>query len=653
MNKIGFAITRASQGTGSVLTCNEGAWTSQLTDIREYTQLFGATLDGNCAIPFLKFIEEGCFLGIIRHIVGSIDDFFGGWIYIPRNISVSGEDLRQLLEYAQGVLTEENVSLKAAEITTRFSATYPERYSSPYIPSEGDRYGVRNPQGMSSLVDILEHRYQESYKGFKAIFLTDPMYVANDFKSIFGNFTNRKLEKSFIVIPPTDVSSFGNGTKLLVHNGTKYVHFSSPVRTKEGTPLRMSLKRPPFDSYRFTYNATKDNDVIDLTPLKFEWQIRVSRSVFHVYGEDHKPIVDAIIRIGNEIVNGDLLVKESKAKNAEVSVSAVGYLESTVVLDLFNMEDKIEINLVRSSANYTRQIRLADGRTGLITIEAAGLNPATSPLQGYIVNDKGVLDFNRGFRFKQRAIGFGFALVLCAVLGLGIWGATSFFGGEDRPQIAAVNDSTLIDDEEEELMDSIDDAIDGEAADEETAAEEAAEEKAEEQKPAEPAAPAYSDEALAVLKKDVWKKRDLEKHEELAGLFDALNNYRLDELTGNGKWAAVIKQTQPELADFLATGFPEAKYRNKSFLPDRDTSKSITISTFKKYVNAAADRIKNPKPVDKPKSAEKKKSSDEHRHHSSKPADKKEEKHRHSSKSSDSKKEEKKHRHSSKSAEKN
>lgn len=595
MNKIGFAITRASQGTGSVLTCNEGSWTSHITDIREYIKLFGATLDEDRAIPFLTFAEEGCFLGVIRHIIGSIDDFFGGWIYIPRNIAVSGEELEQTLEFAKAVLTEDSVHLKAADINTRFAVTYPERYSSPYIPSGGERYGVRNPGVMSSMAEILEHRYQESYKGFKVIFLTDPVYVANEYKSKFGNFTNRKLEKSFIVIPPSDVSSFGDGTKLLVFNGEKYVHFSSPVRTKEGTPLRMSLKRPPFDSYRFTYNATKDNDVIDLQPLKFEWQVRVSRSRFLVYGEDHKPIVDAIIRIGNEVISGDLLIKESAAKNAEVIVSAVGYKESKIVLDLFNLEENVEINLIRNSSNYTHEILLSAGRTGVLTIEAPGLNPSVCPLEGYKVNDKGVLLFDRLFSYKQRAIGFGAALGLGLLIWLGVLGVSAIFGGDSKDEAADEEDTELVEGEDDEDIDDADvEETEDDGEDAEATDDEADEEEVEE--PA-PAAPAISAEAMAVLKKDVWKKSELDAQEDLAGLFDALNNYRLGELTGEGKWAQAIRDTHPELAEFLANGFPEAQYRNKSFLPDKDTSKAITISTYPKYVKAAAERKKNPKPA--------------------------------------------------------
>lgn len=589
MNEIGFAITRASQGTGSVLTCNEGSWTSHITDIREYIKLFGATLDENRSIPFLTFTEEGCFLGIIRHIIGSVDDFFGGWLYIPRNISISGDELEKTLEYAKNVLTEENIHLKASEIRARFATTYPERYSSPYIPSGGERYGIRNPAGMSSMTEILEHRYQESYKGFRVIFLTDPVYVANEYKSKFGNFTNRKLEKSFIVIPPTDVSNFGDGTKLLVYNGEKYVHFSSPVRTKEGTPLRMSLKRPPFDSYRFTYNATKDNDVIDLQPLKFEWQVRVSRSRFQVYGDDHKPIVDAIIRIGNEVISGDLLVKESAAKNAEVLVSAVGYKETKIVLDLFNLDETVEINLIRNSANYTREILLTEGRTGILTIEAPGLNPATCPLEGYIPNEKGILTFDRLFTFKQRAIGFGAAIGLGAVIWLGIWGITSIFGGSDEEEV---------EDEETELVDGVDE---GDEAIDEAEAEAEGEDEATDEEAEEEETSALSEEAMAILKKDVWKKSELDANEELEGLFDDLNHYRFGELTGEGKWAAAIKETHPDFAAFIANEFPR-EYANASFLPENTKDFSITIPNFKTNVLKAAERKKNGgKPASKPK----------------------------------------------------
>lgn len=572
MNKIGFAITRASQGKGSVLTCNPGDWTGHITDIRDYIKLFGTTLGEDRAIPFLTFSEEGCYLGIIRQIVGSVDDYFGGWIYIPRNISVSGEELEDLLNFAKDVLTEDSIHLKAADISAKFAATYSERYSSPYIASAGERYGVRNPGVISSMTEILEHRYQESYKGFLAIFLTDPVYVANEYKSKFGNFTNRRLEKSLIVIPPTKVNQFGDGTKLLVFNGEKYVHFTSPVRTKEGTPLRMSLKRPPFDSYRFTYNATKDNDVIDLQPLKFEWQVRVSRSKFHVYGDDHKPVVDAIIRIGDEVISGDLLVKESAAHSAEVKVSAVGYKESKLVLDLFKIQESVEINLVRSTANYTREIMLSGGKRARITIDGGGVSQKDCPLVGYMENDKGVLTVNRYERFKQRAIGFGGALGLGAVVCLGVWGGSALFGGDgEKKPVAQV---------EEKVTEQPKDTV--------------AEVKADTiVTPPEPEVPELSDEAKKVIAGAVWSKKTLDAQPELEGLFDDLNHYRFDYMVGDGKWAAAIKEAHPDFYKFISEDFPDRKWTNPTFLPENG-DQSITIANFKSNVMKAAERKKNP-----------------------------------------------------------
>ena len=579
MNKIGFAITRASQGKGSVLTCNSGDWTGHITDIRDYIKLFGTTLGEDRTIPFLTFSEEGCYLGIIRQIIGSVDDYFGGWIYIPRNISVSGEELEGLLNFAKDVLTEDSIHLKAADISAKFSATYPERYSSPYTASAGERYGVRNPGVISSMTEILEHRYQESYRGFLAIFLTDPVYVANEYKSKFGNFTNRRLEKSLIVIPPSDVSPFGAGTKLLVFNGEKYVHFTSPVRTKEGTPLRMSLKRPPFDSYRFTYNATKDNDVIDLQPLKFEWQIRVQRNQFQVYGDDHKPVVDAIIRIGDEVISGDLLVKESAAHNAEVVVSAVGYKESKLVLDLFKIQESVEINLVRSTANYTREIMLAGGKRARITIDGGGVSQKDCPLVGYMENEKGILTVNRYERFKQRAIGFGGALGLGAVVCLGVWGASAIFSGdgEEEKPVAKVEEK------KEKVVEQPKDTVVAVKPDTVVA-------------PPKPVVPALSDEAMKALRAEVWVKNRLDAIPELEGLFDDLNTYRFDNMIGDGKWAAGIKAAHPEFYKFISEEFPDRKWVNATFLPE-NSDRSITIANFKKNVLKAAERKKNPQPA--------------------------------------------------------
>lgn len=590
MNQLGFAITRASKGANSILTCNPGEWTNHITDIKEYIKLFSPALGVDRVIPFLTFIEDGCFLGIMRAIPATTDDYLCGWIYIPRNITITGEELEYFLNYASENLTEDAISNKAQDISTKFAETYPDRLSSPYIPSAGDRYGVRSPAGISSMVEILDSRYQESYKGFKAIFLTDPAYVAKDYTSKFGNFTNRKLDKSFIVIPPKDVSEFGEGTKLLVSNGEKYVHFNHPVRTKEGIPLRMSLKRPPFESYRFTYIATKDNDAIDLTPLKFEWQIRISRSKFLVIGDGHKPIVDAVIRIAGEIINGDLLVSEEVAKNAEVRVSAAGYEESALTLDLINLEDIVEVTLHRNQACYTRSVMLNGNKKGTVTVEGVGITQSECPLPGYVEGPNGILALDKLFLFKQRAVGFGCALGVCLLGWLCVAGFNAIAGDDEETEKPEVVEEKKAEEKPVVVQQKPDTVA---------------------PKPVQPAAPKLSPEAMAILKEDVWKKETLDANPELTGLFDDLNHYRFAQLTGDGKWAAAIRETHPDFAKFISEEFPNRQYVNPTFLPEGSTS--ITIPNFKTNVLKAAARKKAaaaapakpaaPKPAAKPAAA--------------------------------------------------
>lgn len=620
MNKIGFAIQRSSTGADTVLTCNPGDWTEHITDVGEYAELFNdnallpqladeplPTIEGvsEGTIPFLSFVEEGCLLGVMRRCdaptadegddsEGADDDYIGGWMYIPRNITVTGEELAYLLQFVSGViadaadalLTDEGLEFdRADEVVRVFDEAYPERVSSPYVASTGERYGVRKPGVLSSLSDILENRYQENYRGFRAIFLTDPIFVAREFAAQFGNFTNRTLEKVYIVIPPKEVTGFGNGVRLLVSNGTKYVHFNHPVRTKEETPLRLSLKRPPFESYRFTYSATKDNTQLDLSPLKFEWTLRVSRSMFHIFGDGHKTLVDAVIRIADEVITGDLHVKESVAQSAVIRVSAPGYEDQRVTVDLIHQKDPVEITLYRNQAHYTRDIMLTGKKLGVVTVEAAGLSDNVCPLDGYKENRDGVLIIDRFFKLKQRAIGFVIALLLMLLAGGGAWFyfCNRFAFLEPLPAAEAPAPAPK-------------DTVKKAPAAEQPKKEEAAEPQ--EQEPAAPvkekkAPEALSPAAVDCLRAAVWDKATLDAQPELAGLFDDLNHYRFARLTGDGKWAKALRETQPELYKFISEEFPDRKYVNASFLPE-NMPQSITVANFKTNVLRAVEKKKNP-----------------------------------------------------------
>lgn len=575
MGKLGFAINRASQGAGRVFTCNEGKWTNRVVDVREYLKLFNGLDGSDNILPFLSFDEDGCFVTMLKAISGRNNDFVAGWIYVPRTISITGSQIIDKMKNVKEILSQPNIGALKDSIASVFAEEYKERASSSYIPSTGDRYGIRKVDAFHSLEEILDNRYQDEYQGFKAIFLVDSVSVSKEYTSKFGDFTKHKLEKFNILVNPKDVKAqFGADVNLYYIENKQYKQFNVPIRIKQDAILNMALWRNGFEPFIFEYHPVKqDNETCDLTKIQPKWQYKISHSSIKVYGED-KQVIDDVqiyIHINNKKSQlfEDALLNEDECRNAKIEINANGYEDFEKPVNLFQNSNGMEIQLKKKKRKSSFGIELESGEIGNIIIEGRTVSSHECPLKGYSKNEDGVLRLSDRYKWKQRIIGFALAIVaFCLIIGcvyISNWIDNNNFKWQFGIPPLVV---TPIQHYGGEYEGGIDEGSGVYETDKQ-----------------------ISQDAITYLDTySSWRKDSIDLYSELQGLFDDLNNFELEKICGEDENSWANKLSSSTQFQKIVSAAIECKTNNwnpkqENHTPTYNTTPGDIVISVKNYVD--------------------------------------------------------------------
>lgn len=540
MNKLGFTITRTYQGVAKLIECNKDHWASKVVDVRDYLKLFSGLQGTDNSITFISFDEEGCFLNQLRAISGRAGDNLCGWIYIPNTIEITSEEIMEAYNFVEKILSQSNINDSKEEIEVFFSKEYhPKKYIFKYAPSSGEKYGVRNIGRYYSKKEILgENCYQQYYSGYKAIFLVDPKGDVQPLnEQMFVDLTKEEIREVCIFLPPSE-DELKKGTKIKFKNGSE---FNSPIQTYKNGKIELSLTREGFEPVKRSVTIHEDGQKLELGSQSIEWKKTVKRSMFKFFDlDDHKHAeIKEYIRIfinGTELTEQGLSISEKDCKCAKVEIHAPGYEILKRTENLLN--DRHEIKLCRKEKSYEYSIQLINGKEGRMIIESKYLPPKEeSPLQGYDY-DRRVLKLSSSFIYKQRFLGFvqglGALFLIYACFFIYSWINEGFplpFINKEKTSAAIEvnNDSTEKKQDAKETSYQLADAI------------------------------KYLDNNT------VWDKSVMEKYPDLQGLFDAMNEFRLEELT-NG-WASKLNDSK----NFQKVCESAQKNLDKSWNPKQGT----------------------------------------------------------------------------------
>lgn len=516
MNKLGFAIKLASQGASNAIECNEGQWTNKVVDIREYLKLFNGLQNTKNIVTFMSFDEGGCFLTQLRAIPGRVGDFLSGWIYIPNTINASGKEIESAYNYVRNILKQSDLSDLKDDIESFFLKEYPPKEAvAQYSASKGQLYGFRFLDDYYNLKEIVgENRYQPYYSDYKAVFLLNKkegVEIKKEAEKSFINLTNKDIDKTSILIPPTEASlqELGSGTTIQTDND---IDFNQPLLVNAGSKVTLVLSRSGFENQKFEVNVTQERQDVVLPDVGKTWMKKISASMFTVRNRKLEKIdKDVCILVnGTDITLQETLVSEEDCRKALVKVSAPDFEVFEQYCSLLN--GNLDITLSRKVKQAQTVVELSNGSCGKMTIESKHLpSNYDSPLKGYEFNedDRGnkVLKLSSLFVWKQRLWGFFAALavvmLIIAYAAFDAWVGTHHFKfglppwEEDRP-VQAWQQNANNGTEDVEVTDTN----------------------------------AQTNQQILdyLNQNDLWEKVKLDQDPSTKGLYDMINNYRFSDI---------------------------------------------------------------------------------------------------------------------------
>lgn len=424
-NKLGLKIVRINQGYTDLLEINgDQKWTKNVWDIRKDLENID-NLDGSSAVLMLTSIDTGHMLTVASLIEGRITDCISAWIHIPATISISGKELVELVESAKKeILANERNDEKLRQL---FSKEYELAPATKIVGgSIGEKCAYRyyGQKAKYTLAELLKDMCQSYYKNYKSVFLLDN---SSNLRCLSGdNLSEQKVYSMIIVKSPGVVESF------VPHIGGQ--PFEGQMYAVEGEIIKIEWRRNGYLPIQtettvrqeMRYSVPTPNQYIRVIPFDTikvvdEWGQSIRE--YEVYVEKK------LIEHGRPIA-----ISESKINNVWIEVYAEGFEPISGNANL--TKPVVKIQLQKETYAYEFMLPLKNDE-GYYPIKISGNRKLkNSPVKGYVTEGGYVTRNDKNYlRFKPLSRKFWVTCLICSiiVLLLGICGGyalNDFIGGK-------------------------------------------------------------------------------------------------------------------------------------------------------------------------------------------------------------------------------
>lgn len=543
MNKIGLYIRRYKDGPADIISpVNPGDWTKKVVDIRATLNLY-ANSDMSRFATFMSFGETGTYITIARRIGGRGGENVAAWLFIPNTITVDGKRVVELVNVVKGELLKTKIDENT--INQWFSYTYSKSQFAQFRPSKPmganaptakRTYGIAaNSPSLEQLVG--ENRYQPYYAEYAAILLTgtDSLPLDQVASASVKDLRTQPLKEYGTLLPPAQ-GSLPAGAKAYINNS----EFVMPMMFEKGTVM-INLTRPDYEDCIDSISLSEKCQ--QYRPARLKWSKKIDPRNIRIVDETGNPVKNAQITINNGGINARVAVPEESLSQVHITVKCTGYKQA---------DANPYYNLTRGSATV-RMKRTAPPTGGNGGCSRRELEEARKT----------------GFEQGRKSGLFTGILSTIAVFALaaGAYFVIHYPWGEKELQ-------------KQETLTQTEGAVTDETSDEEN-------------KPESYAAANDSTEAFNYLKKCNGKlnKEEMAKIKYLDGLWDDLNDFNLEAITG--KWNDKLGEKGGEYFVKIVTNAKEChgkglhnkarqKY-NGHYNPDNDPN--IYVQNYCNWIN--------------------------------------------------------------------
>lgn len=572
-NKLGLKIVRINQGYTDLLEINgDQKWTKNVWDIRKDLENID-NLDGSSAVLMLTSIDTGHMLTVASLIEGRITDCISAWIHIPATISISGKELVELVESAKKeILANERNDEKLRQLFSKEYELAPATKIAGGSIGEKCAYRYYGQKAKYTLAELLKDMCQSYYKNYKSIFLLDN---SSNLRCLSGdNLSEQKVYSMIIVKSPGVVESF------VPHIGGQ--PFEGQMYVVEGEIIKIEWRRNGYLPIQTETTVRQDMRYSVPTPNQY---IRVIPfDTIKVVDEWGQSIREYEVYVEKKLIEHGrpIAISESKINNVWIEVYAEGF--EPIRGNVNFTKPVVKIQLQKETYAYEFMLPLKNDE-GYYPIKISGNRKLkNSPVKGYVTEGGYVTRNDKNYlRFKPLSRKFWITCLICSiiVLLLGVCGGyalNDFIGGKaDNQEVSKLTK------ENADLKNRIKELEKRNYNYAPKGSESNRDEKSVD------AAISYIDH------NNVWNRTEMEKHEPLKGLWDAMNERRFDDILAYdnilGK-SAIFKELVAAIT----------KNRHKPFSGNFNTNPNdfdITIKPDgdkKGYIKALEDAGTTPKP---------------------------------------------------------
>lgn len=575
--KIRFAINLIGTGAGEPWvsgkddetrkddeTCKKG-----IVDIREWLRSWVIPQDKY--IKFMTFGQDGTYYVWARYSsTRGCSDSVSKWIYIPNGVKISGKDILDLERKAKDeTRTEVLEKLFATEFPYK-----PDANAISVTNVNGkEKFAVRYYDTEDQLADIIgEKRFQQYYSDYKVIFLIDRQSgIKVGEGAVIDDLTDRTMEERIVVSRPYSLeieNMFGLNVKL--YRGDVCLEEDTEFYAYKGELIDVTAKRNGFDDIDCKIKACENKQCCTFVSNKpYTWSKRITKDCFEV--DDAQNNIDGIVKIpSGELdiyINGHLIKEEGVTlteKQGEDCTIEVKDKKKAPRYELFKEEHayifltegkKFPIHLEKKSNSYAYRIQLSNKEVVKLAINSKKDDfNEKAPFCGYVVDTdpfsmrskEKMLVLNSFYLLKLIMIGFGIGVVVASIVFFTLFYSGMADNTATSPEVA--NKDSVVTAPVEVDNYSLEAAI------------------------------RYLDNNKK------WNRDSMERYDDLKGLFDAMNEFRLStvidsysQLSTSTKYATLVETAKKNISNGWnpKTGEHNPQYNNANDI----------IINFTNYIN--------------------------------------------------------------------
>ena len=566
--RLGLILKITNGGEAETFSINkQEAWARFASDARSAIKELQGFDGSDKTVFLLKFLgREGFLLSVVNarpEGSGRPNDNTAAWIFVPSSIEIAAHEMELVLTQVSEAISESK-GINKDKLDEIFNKEYPSK--NVLIPAVGTiasnadgTFALRYYNSDYTLEEILGERLaQTEYAKYKGLFLVDKKSGITPLSDHVLNFE----PKPFISISPLkSVDGFVAGFS----NASGFVKFDREIEIPTGKKISIEWRKdnyaPVVKNFTAGLDKTQKLEINDS-----DKKIRIQRSWFVVTDSRGVTIPKAQITINHQLMTNDYLdVPENLlALGISVDVNANGYEDFQEKYK--NLSARNVIQLQRRVYNSEYIVPIYDGEKHICNAKltfSAKQKISKSPLKGYEIEGHNELVYCIEFMSKLKTFAYGF--ISCLVLFLLIAGMQAmedyefqFSWPPFKPVVAQQNptdnDGMTGDEDDSNANDSL------------------------------------TVKAIKYLDSHTsWNKDSLENNEITRGLFDELNEFKVEDLKGRFEEKLSSSQNLQKVVEALSenrnNGFdPHVGKPNNGGNYNNPTDNNINIDNYIKYL---------------------------------------------------------------------